>query len=373
MDPGRWRALRTLRLASHQATGANFGDGIWTNANFEVSLQAELQRLGGVDGISIDSVGFPNLFPNVAPNHNTLLVRRSVDLWMFGPGNLTVRYPDGSTVTIAILVATTNTPTFVAAFNTNAPPGSGLQMTASAAGQLTLTSAVPVTLGPEWFTPILNFQQDKPSTQWFGWPLNGNAWTELTVPVGFYSNIQLGDFITAFLALHYGGVWNINPTPGAQDQRFKITAPALQDISVASPYNASSYNHFDYQDLSYVMGFMFSDQGLAPAATLQASQNPNLAGEQTVYIVSQALCNQIQGFAGEGAPDFTVSCVPITAAYGDLQTAQSNYSNPNPLIVFNQPWTPIVIDISLKNIYKEQLYLPDNQQFWINIRLWYGE
>ena len=203
-------------------------------------------------------------------------------------------------------------------------------------------------------------------------PQAAGQWQEISVPVGFYSNLQLGDYVTSYLTTIFGGSFAINPVAGAQDQRYRLrslTAANPPAIAIASPFNASSFGQFDYQDLLYVMGFMFEDQGVESLA-IQASQNPNLTGEQVVYVASQALCNQVKGFAGEGPPDFTFTSVPVTVGYGELQAASSSYYNA-PLIVYQSPWTPVVVDISLRNLYNDQLVLPDNQQFWVTLRLWY--
>ena len=383
MDPSNYSSNRLFRLASHQGTGASW-TGAWTNANFQVSLQNDLQRNGPVWAVSVESVGFPNLFPNVTPGHNTFLARiptQQTAFWLWPGGLLTVTLASTGITRGVVVPAATGISNFITSFNVAWAASFGvvspLLLTASFADAFTLTTTnlyegEAISLGDEWFVPLLGFVRDVPSTTWYGWPRGAGQWQEISVPVGFYSNNQLGDIVTARLTATFGGLFEINPVD-TQDQRFRLsvvpTPPNTAAVAVASPYNQTSFRHFDYQDLLYVMGFMFEDQGF-PSTVILASQNPSLAGEQVVYVASQALCNQVKGFAGEGPPDFTFTSVPVTVGYGDLQTASSSYYNA-PLIVYQSPWTPVVVDISLRNLYDDQLVLPDNQQFWVTLRLWY--
>lgn len=82
MDPGNapTRTSRFLRLSSHDRTSGS-------TSNFEVQLGgASASQLGEITGIGVETIGFPNVFPNVKEGANTF----SVTTGGAGPVNVVI-------------------------------------------------------------------------------------------------------------------------------------------------------------------------------------------------------------------------------------------------------------------------------------------
>ena len=390
MDPKNYVTTRTVRVASHQGVAGQTFAGSWTNSNFQVNFQGDLQRYGLVNAVSLQSIGFPNLFPNIVGTRNRGLVRGNAldqEAWRIPVTIFSWVYEDGTTQSITYTppvppALPLGSHEFIDVFNYYSEFVGGPVVSYDLSGRLTLTFPRPAVISTTFYNSLPGFvtTAKDPFTfpgqsfysVYYGWPIAPSAWQEVVVPEGFYDNIQLGNVITAQLDALFGAGWTINPTLNF-DQPYKIVAPASKVVSIVTPYTPEEEaSHYDYNPLFYLMGFMDQDQGLAPAATLQASQNPSLQGETVAYVHSQALCQQVKSFPGEGPPDFGVFTIPIKAEYGAMvEWAPDQFQNP--FLVFDHGWDVRFIDFQIRNVFNEPLYLPDNQQMWVTLKLWYRE
>jgi hypothetical protein len=377
MNPEAYKFVRLLKVASHNAAGGQW-QGVESTSNFKVKLGYELQKLGSVAAVSVDSVMFPNLFDNVSAPNSTLLARTYQDLTtdLVGTGiaaqDFSVFWINGD-YNNALIAASTNTSQVVFNFNNNYIPNNlALRMSVSPTGVLQLSSEIPFILtSSNW--ALYGFQTSSDTVYnnvYYGYPVNPawNAFREVTVPDGFYDNFQLGNAVTALLdtAFSTPGAWSINPLLGAMDQRYLLQNSVAPFI--ITPIIPPSGIHDDQRYLWFQMGFV--NYSTAYASSLQADVNPELFGLNVVYLYTNMLTSSEKAFSGEGLPDPTISTIPITVEYGFLQTEVLNQWN-GPFYRFASGVTPQDIDVSLRNVYGEILALPPNQQMVVTFKLWF--
>ena len=379
MNPESYKCTRLLKITSHNATGGAFiGDE--SPSNYQVQLKDEIQKEGSIDGMSVDQVTFPNLFPNVDEPFNEALVRVTdplLDGWAVAAQTFSIRMQDGSLYSL-VMPASVGTVVVVAQLNLAAaalPVEVRPVFTYDATGVLVMTCRALTQLNsPNWFS-ALGFASS-PTTPfnliYYGYPLDITAFSIVTVPPAFYTNDQLGDLITDGIEAIYAyppGSVTINPAVGDVDQRY-VLVNSLNPM-VITPRRFPSNTHDDRRDLWYKMGFFVFPVDYT-MSTIRATDDPNLFGETEVYLYSNALAGANKAFHGQGVPDSIIHTIQIDEPYGFLVTNEAGQWN-GPMTRYVSPVIPRIVDLSLRNIYNEILRLPNNQQLTVTFRLWYKQ
>lgn len=400
MDPSDYSQTRLLRFSSHQANSATY-QGNWTNANFQCSLENDLQQVGAIRALGIESIGFANVFPNVRPTYNTFLIRQgypalspqmddalggSVYSWRTSTGQtFTVTPPSlGPLQTIAGYVATMN------AFLTGAGTNNYPVLTADPSGVINVTfNGSPCALiGPAWTATCgipLNQINKLPAPN----ALNGYyvtlaanplySWKEVRVAAGFYDADELALAVQTAGRIALNNV-NFTVTVGGAplgEQRFIMSLPGV-GISICQVQDPTDPARFDNRTLLTTMGFGFEpsvlfgapNQNQPTAVDITAQFLPNLLGETVLFLHSQMLSQQIKSYQGEGPPDYCIASIPITVGYGESQTVFFNQHN-GVQLRFLEGMLPSVVDITFKNVFGDFLDNGDNQQAFVVLRAWY--
>jgi hypothetical protein len=379
MNPDVYKFNRLLKTSSHNASGGAFQSEA-SNCNYNIQLRDELQKVGHVAAVSVDSVEFPNLFPNVSAPFNELLVRRTdplVDTLTIAAQDFIFQFNAGQPMTIAFPGAI-GTPAVVAALNAAvALLGLGVMapvFTFTTTGVIVMTSPAAVALnGGNWYSELgmAGSAAERFNHIYYGFPLAADAFHVVYVPTGFYTHTELGDYITAALDVSFGdppGSWSINPAPMAMDQRYVLSNPIP---FVITPRTPPSNSRDERRDLWYKMGF-FAFPDFFGFASVSAGYDPNLQGASVVYLFSNLMASSNRSFDGEGAPDSTVLAIPITVPYGFVQTHVAGQWN-GPMIRYTTAITPRALDISLRDVYGDLLFLPPNQQLTVMWKLWFEQ
>ena len=381
MDPKLYDRTRLIRIASHQADSATYA-GPWTNSNFQVSLQNELQGVGGISAFSIESVGFPNVFPNIRDGYNTFLFRVTApdaDNINVSLQNYSIAWTDnatGQTHSFGLMSNRTTLQT-VGDWNlvaTTIFPTMPL-LSSNAAGVLTFTMRVPITFVGDTWTKILGIPSSQIASRdgtVHGYPQgNQSVWQRIDIPSGFYDDEQLAAALQA--AINATGLATVTVdflTPKYINRKFRITSNVpISLTTILAPLDRTIY---DNRDFLYHLGFSNKNQDLAPASVIVAEYLPNLSGETVVYLHSQQIAQQVKGYSGEGQPDYCICSIPINVGFGEMQHAFFNQYQ-GPQTVYNGDMTPTVFDITFKNVFGDFLDVGDNQQCYLTLKVWYRE
>lgn len=381
MDPCLQSKTRLLRLASHNKAPTES-----SNSNFNVLLGNEIQAVGsewgGVTGISFDTIGFPNVFPNVKVPWNTILLRTTdpgLDAYATPGENLSVVAQALPGVIRTMVIPATGNATALAAAITAASfnlfpelaPGQNWMNTSISPldGSIIVTSLqMSELVGADWgaYIGIPDGQlQAGYQMEWAGYPLDPQMFQSVVIPPGFYDNIQLAAAVSAAIQAVVGGVVAITEISPGFDYRYQLTSTIPIQLVI---YRAPFYLHQDPRQLLQQMGFF--DLPSTTGVLILANLIPQLFGESVVYLHSVFLARDNRSFDGEGQLEHHVLTVPVDVPYLGYQQLYPNQYQ-NPVIKYATPMSLTEADIRLRNVYGELLDIGDNQQMYVVVRLWY--
>jgi hypothetical protein len=379
MDPTLYSKVRLVRIASHQADASTY-EGPWTNSNFQVSLQNELQGHGPIDAFSIEAIGFPNVFPNVKAGFNTFLVRAVAPDADNFPVNATFSYATrGGLVVNFLMVHISTSATFPANWSlitAGLPEAPTVSITPAGVFQVSKLDGVRL-LGDAWvdtlFIPAAQVGNVN-LVQLNGYPRGATLWRQLDIEPGFYNTDQIGAVVANLLNVLYGapGRFTLELLTVANiDQRFVLRDTTGGGVSLTTVQQPGSRLVFDNRDFLYQLGFSNRNQDQPLNPNIVAQYLPNLLGETVVYLHSQQIAQQVKGYSGEGQPDYLICTIPIDVAYGQMQHVVYNQYH-GPQTVYSTGMTPTVLDFTLKNVFGDFLDIGDNQQAYLTLKLWYS-
>lgn len=379
MDPTLYSKVRLVRIASHQADASTYA-GPWTNSNFQVSLQNELQGHGPIDAFSIEAIGFPNVFPNVKAGFNTFLVRDVAPDADTFVANTAFSYAARSGVVYSFpIIHNSTSATFPAHWATataGLPDAPTLSITAAGIFQVSKLDGVRL-LGDAWadtlFIPLAQVGNVN-LVQLNGYPRGATLWRQLEIEPGFYNTDQIGTLVANLLNTLYGAPDRFTLellTVANIDQRFVLRDTVGAGVSLTTVQQPGSRLVFDNRDLLYQLGFSNQNQDKPLNPNIVAQYLPNLLGETVVYLHSQQIAQQMKGYSGEGQPDYLICTIPIEVAYGQMQHVLYNQYH-GPQTVYSSGMTPTVLDFTLKNVFGDFLDIGDNQQAYLTLKLWYS-
>lgn len=387
MDPNVQTKTRLLRVASHNKSADQTN-----NSDFSVVFGSEISSVGsewgGVTGISFDSVGFPNNFPNVFAPYSEVLFRVTNpggDAYVTPGENLSVVAQQLPNVTRTMVIGAQPNSTALAAAITAAsfnlypelaPGQNWFNATVSAVdGAIDIVALRPTQLiSPEWNTVVAippaqisaGYQ-----TNWIGYPLDLTNFRVVVVADGYYDNIQLANELASLIQASVGGVVTIAEVVPGFDYRYEVTSTVpIQLVLRRFP----TYIHSDARQLLQQMGFFdlptSVSTGVFPDPLMVASVTPNLFGETVVYLHSTLMSRDCRGFDGEGKIEHHIMTIPIDVPYLGYQNLFANQYQ-NQTIKYATPMTLTQCDLRLRNVFGDILNIGENQQMYVVFRLWY--
>jgi hypothetical protein len=381
MNPEAYRYTSLLKIASHNHSGGTWA-GEESSANFQVDIRDEISEIGSIEALSIDTVCFPNLFPNVAPPNNEFIAR---EMSPIGDGftvpaqnfDFSIQHPNRVFISYTLVFpGAIDSPAVAIAFNTAFATQFGFvsppTFTMTPNGSFVIQSLDPLGLISDSWNSLLGFQNDGSvfyNTVYHGYPLSFTTFHSVLVPQAFYTQEQLGDALTKLLDDSFvrpAGTWTINPNPIDLDQRYHLRNSA--STFIVTRRIPPQPSHSDLRHLCHQMGFFDLPEVFLP--DLQAPYDPHLFGANAVYLFSNILASGMKAYDGEGIPQSVIATIPITVGYGFQQTQVLNQWN-GPQTRYKAGISPKVIDISLRDVYGDIMFLPPNQQLIVTFKLWF--
>lgn len=126
---------------------------------------------------------------------------------------------------------------------------------------------------------------------------------------------------------------------------------------------------WDRKSLAYPIGVDRDDE-LRVSVGVPAYVFPNLTGEQTLYLHSEALTAGRNSIGGHSIPDSVIATIPITVPFGAVQAMTHSDKN-KPMIVWDRqtPQNLESIDLSLRDGDREVVTLKGSGELSVSIRL----
>lgn len=377
MNIASFKETRLFRVVSHNGNSSSL-NGPPSASNFNVVIGGDMSKLGEVAAFSLESISFPNLFPNVVSvdGNNELLFRQDTpdvdSLELFVGDSFTFQFPSSEVVTISPAPVTT-TNACVASMAAASVPY--MNVTSNAFGAVFFESLVgPLLLtdpawNRTWGIPLS--QTGVQRTSWAGYPagvgyIGTSPFFTLTIPQGFYNQDQLATMIQNTLQANLDPNFIVTVQTIGQDNVLQIQD--LFNPFMLSPREPPMGDPINYRQLPYQLGFsVFPD---TPQNIIRALNNPALQGEQVVYLFSNALSSQKKAYSGEGPQDDMIATIPMFAGYGEINEVILN-SWADPAIVYERGYPPRFFDFSLRNQYNELLDIGWNQTLSMSFRLFF--
>lgn len=407
-NPRMGPKTRLLSIASHNASESRHEQA--SRSRFSISLQNDLQNVGSVTGVSIDTIGFPNTFPNIREPSNTFLFRHTAPAfdttrWDGGIGRLEYQgvvydctfagrpglgIPDPN-----VLPFWENTEQFAtyikAIINADTPPALEVEVLVDPTyGVIELVFNEPVKLlatnaevvaQSDYWEAVVGIPRSQllfERTVFVGTPINSGGIEEISIPEGYWNSDQLAAYIGEQMTDKIpAGLEAILEPIAPWDQRFQLRLVDGDDLGrglllFPPEYlggRSSGIRNLHIPSLLHLMGFLLPPDSYNELT--QADDLPRLNGEQLVYLHSDSLMGDSLSFDGEGAPDQTVCAIPVTAPFLEMNV-YSPTPREQPLVLFNEPRQLREVDIELRDIYGRPLELGGAQQMYVQARLWFS-
>jgi hypothetical protein len=361
-NPRLGHKTRLLSIASHDATEVLHEQA--SRSKFTISLQNDLQNVGAVSGVSIDSIAFPNTFPNVREGENTFIFRYAAPDTAL-EAMINADTPAGLTVQVFV------DPVYgVFEFVFNQPV------------RLTATPA-EIAAKSDYWEAVIGIPANamlSENTTYDAIPLRDGGNLLVEVPEGFWDSDTLsafvGDEMTQLIqrtqALYSVAITPTNPW----DQKLQMNLSGAlegQGILLFPPdYQVAGVGVARNKHIPTVlhnMGFLLPPNSYSELT--KADDLPRLNGEQLVYLHSSFLMGDSLSFDGDGGPDQIVLGVPVTAPYLDMNV-HFPVLQQQATVLYNEPRHLREIDIELRDIYNRPLKLGGAQQMYVQARLWFS-
>lgn len=371
-----------LRVASHDAV--NPGNA----AGFTVQLAPNNNELDKVDGFSVETVGFPNAFPNIVSGVNDTLfyaIDFAPTISVTALNNLLEYVPESTGIPagVTLTIGTYSYSGLIVELDTKLPAGVSATITSDGRfgivvdrtiipGVLRQSSAQPMVslLSDVWgeqFASLISDQGATQNTEVVGNVYQGSLSSSLVVPPGYYSLSQLQEIVQQQIQTDLdnaatGYTFSINPNViGSGVSQFGYTGPA-NSISFYGPE----------QSLAYSMGYI----GYTPASeypgpgdpvSLTAAALPALQGVRVVYVHLRPIASS-RAVDGDGASVSMAVAVPVEVPFGIYQ-AYSMRQDPSVSHRFAAPTTINELSVTLRDVFGRALSLPMNQEVYVVLRL----
>lgn len=180
----------------------------------------------------------------------------------------------------------------------------------------------------------------------------------VTVPVGQYTATELATTLSSLMTAAMAGLAG-PPTVVVSlnsDNKFLFTVTG-DTITLLSDNSINA--------MAGITGIV-SDVG--PSVTPTATEQPNLFGEQMVFVHSRQL-NNSHAILSAGLSVSSFAEVPITVEYGALQY-YANFENDSG-VIYTTGTNNANLTIKLRSADGTILSLPENQKILINLKVWY--
>jgi len=189
---------------------------------------------------------------------------------------------------------------------------------------------------------------------WFSTAQAGNL--SVSIPVGYYSDTELAAILSTFMTdamINLPGPPTV--TVSVIDGKFNFAVAGDTITILDNTVNA----------MADKLGIL-SDDG--PAASVTASDVPNLVGESVVFLHSRQL-SQSRALLGIGRSVSSFSEIPVRTPYNSINHYENRQTNSG--VSYRGTTNGTTLNIKLRSADGTILQLPDNQRVLVNLKAWY--